>query len=134
MVAMGVRHYRFSLAWPRIHPNFDAPGGPPLSRVLNFLARVVQGPIAAFIAVSVERPIQSVQRHSTLVRLTTCFLAEGAENEKALAHYDRFINELLAAGITPAVTLYHWDLPTRLDVLANQTGNHLGCYAIHAKN
>ena len=35
----------------------------------------------------------------------------GAPNEKALAHYDLFIDDLLAAGIEPIVTLYHFDHP-----------------------
>ena len=35
----------------------------------------------------------------------------GAANEKALAHYDLFIDDLIAAGIEPIVTLYHFDHP-----------------------
>ncbi|CAE8732992.1 unnamed protein product, partial [Polarella glacialis] len=40
--------------------------------------------------------------------------ASGEPNPEAVAHYNEFINELLAAGITPHVTLYHWDLPQAL--------------------
>jgi beta-glucosidase len=35
--------------------------------------------------------------------------------ERGFAFYDSLINSLLAAGITPYVTLYHWDLPQALE-------------------
>jgi len=63
MKAMGLKHYRFSIAWPRMFPTGAASGDP---------------------------------------------------NPEAVAWYSNFINELLAAGITPYVTLYHWDLPQAL--------------------
>ena len=39
----------------------------------------------------------------------------GAINPKGLDHYERLVDELLAAGIEPLATLYHWDLPAALD-------------------
>ncbi|KRE61105.1 GH1 family beta-glucosidase [Nostocoides sp. Soil756] len=39
----------------------------------------------------------------------------GAVNAAGVAFYDRLVDTLLAAGIRPVVTLYHWDLPQVLE-------------------
>jgi beta-glucosidase len=39
----------------------------------------------------------------------------GPANPKGIAFYDRLIDELLAAGIKPMATLFHWDTPLSLE-------------------
>ena len=59
---LGVRAYRFSVAWPRVVPD-----------------------------------------------------GRGAVNPRGLDFYDRLVDGLLERGIAPFATLYHWDLPQRLE-------------------
>lgn len=59
---LGVKAYRFSVAWPRVFPDGD-----------------------------------------------------GEPNAKGLDYYDRLVDALVAAGIEPWMTLFHWDLPQALE-------------------
>ncbi|KAA2252195.1 beta-glucosidase [Solihabitans fulvus] len=63
MASLGLRAYRFSVAWPRIRPD------------------------------------------------------GGATNPRGLDFYDRLVDTLLDNGIDPWLTLYHWDLPQKLEEL-----------------
>lgn len=60
--ALGLKSYRFSIAWPRIQAD-----------------------------------------------------GRGPANQRGLDHYRRMIDALLAEGIRPLPTLYHWDLPQALE-------------------
>ncbi len=78
MRRLGLRAYRFSMAWTRILPN-----------------------------------------------------GRGAVNQRGLDFYSRLVDELLAANITPYITLYHWDLPQALDGgwLNRDTAGYFADYA-----
>lgn len=39
---------------------------------------------------------------------------EGAVNQPGLDFYNRLVDEIIRAGMTPAATMYHWDLPQAL--------------------
>jgi beta-glucosidase len=58
----------------------------------------------------------------------------GAPNPKGLDFYDRLLDELLANGIEPFATLYHWDLPQALQDryggwMSRDTAKAFGDYA-----
>lgn len=57
----------------------------------------------------------------------------GPVNAAGLDHYDRHVDELLAAGIEPMVSLHHWDLPQALESdggwLNRATSDAFGDYA-----
>lgn len=57
----------------------------------------------------------------------------GPANREGVAFYDRLLDELLAAGIRPMVTLYHWDTPEELagagGWMARDTAKRLGDFA-----
>jgi len=81
MKNMGVKAYRFSIAWARIMPT-----------------------------------------------------GKDTVNEKGIQFYSDLIDELLKAGITPWVTLYHWDLPLALQLeedgwLNTSIVDHFAAYA-----
>ncbi len=57
----------------------------------------------------------------------------GAANEAGLAFYERLVDGLIARGIEPHLTLYHWDLPQALQDVGGwtnrQTAEHFADYA-----
>ena len=78
---LGVKAYRFSIAWPRVVPD-----------------------------------------------------GSGQPNERGIAFYERLVDELLANGIQPYCTLFHWDLPQSLEDRfggwrSRETAKYFGDYA-----
>ena len=60
-------------------------------------------------------------------------LGLGALNQKGLAFYDRLVDGMLARGLQPHATLYHWDLPQHLQERGGwgvrETAEHFAVYA-----
>jgi beta-glucosidase len=57
----------------------------------------------------------------------------GSLNVEGVDFYDRLIDELLAAGIEPVPTLYHWDLPQVLQDQGGWPSRHLvDCFVDYA--
>jgi len=73
MASLGVRHYRLSIAWPRIFPNGDL---------------------------------------------------EGEPNPAGIEFYRRLLASMARHGITPWVTMFHWDLPQALEDRGGWTSRH----------
>ena len=81
MSELGIRHFRYSLSWPRIIPDG-------------------QGPV----------------------------------NHKGLDYYKRVVDTCLEYGITPWLTLYHWDLPLALEKQGGWTNrNVIGWFSDYAR-
>jgi beta-glucosidase len=72
MKNMGIRHFRFSISWPRVLP-----------------------------------------------------LGTGTINQKGLRFYHSLIDHCLELGISPWVTLYHWDLPLELEKMGGWTNRSI---------
>ncbi|MFE3718771.1 GH1 family beta-glucosidase [Streptomyces cyaneofuscatus] len=60
---------------------------------------------------------------------------DGPVNKAGLDFYDRLVDGLLEAGVTPFATLYHWDLPQVLQDrggwTVRETSEHFAAYASH---
>ncbi len=81
MKDLGVKAYRFSIAWPRLFPAGDT-----------------------------------------------------VREERGFDFYNRLINALIAADIEPMVTLYHWDLPQKLEDIGGWANRSVvAAFEIYAK-
>ncbi|WP_353113297.1 GH1 family beta-glucosidase [Microbacterium sp.] len=57
----------------------------------------------------------------------------GPLNRAGLDHYSRFVDDLLASGVTPFPTLYHWEMPSAIEAaggwLSRDTAQRFADYA-----
>jgi beta-glucosidase len=63
---------------------------------------------------------------------------DGRPDQRGLDFYDRLVDELLAAGIRPTATLYHWDLPQAIEDrggwAVRETASRFSEYAVTVAN
>lgn len=52
-------------------------------------------------------------------------LGTGSSNQKGIDYYNRVIDFMLECGITPWITLYHWDLPHALELKGGWTNRDI---------
>lgn len=64
------------------------------------------------VALMVEHNIQAYRFSVSWPRIIPD--GDGAINEKGFEFYDKLVDELIAKGNEPLITLYHWDLPSAL--------------------
>ncbi len=89
----------------------------------------------ADVALMAELGLTSYRFSVSWPRITPQVTAErlGPVSAEGVAFYSELVDALLAAGITPAVTLYHWDLPQALEDAggwtARATAERFGEYA-----
>ncbi len=57
----------------------------------------------------------------------------GEVNPKGIAFYNKLLNAMIAEGITPWVTMFHWDLPQALEEIGGWTNRQVAdAFAIYA--
>ncbi|WP_299038645.1 GH1 family beta-glucosidase [uncultured Pseudokineococcus sp.] len=87
------------------------------------------------VALMKELGLQSYRFSVAWPRITPQVSADalGSVEQRGLDFYSALVDELVAAGITPAVTLYHWDLPQALEDVGGwtdrRTAERFGEYA-----
>ena len=125
MGQLHMKAYRFSTSWARCMPD----GVTPNPEGIAFYSRLVDELLAAGITPWLtlyhwDLP-QALEdkggwaNRDTAYRFSTswarCMPDGVTPNPEGIAFYSRLVDELLAAGITPWLTLYHWDLPQALE-------------------
>jgi beta-glucosidase len=87
------------------------------------------------VALMAELGLTSYRFSVSWPRITPQVTADGLGpvNEAGIGFYSELVDTLLAAGITPSVTLYHWDLPQALEDTggwtSRRTAERFGEYA-----
>ncbi len=64
----------------------------------------------------------NIRHHRFSISWSRIFpVGRGEVNQAGIDYYNRLIDHMLSLGITPWVTLYHWDLPSSLEIKGGWT-------------